>query len=91
MTKSVVVAVFDSAVQAYGRPIFVPAIGVALRSFQDEVNRKDSENPVAAHPSDYELFNLGVFDDATGVFIGCEGGPVSLARAKDLVIRGEAQ
>jgi len=90
MTKSVVVAVFDSAVQAYGRPIFVPAIGAAMRSFQDEVNRKADDNPVYAHPSDYELFVVGYFDDSTGIFTTPgDGIPQSLARAKDLVIKGE--
>lgn len=91
MTKHIVVAVYDSAVQAYGRPIFVPSVGAAMRSFQDEVNRKAEDNPMWAHPDDYEMFALGAWDDLSGMFEGNEGGPVSLTRAKDMVLNRENQ
>lgn len=68
--KLVVVAVYDRAVGAYGRPIFVPSVGAALRSFQDEVNRKAEDNSMFNHPEDYELFHLADFDDVEGVFNG---------------------
>ena len=79
----VIVSVKDTAAQAFGRPIFVPAIPVAVRSFRDEVNRKDSTEDLARHPEDFELYELGSFDDATGIIELCS--PVRLiARAKDL-------
>ena len=40
--KRAVCAVFDSAVNLYGQPIFVPSVGAALRSFIDEVNNRES-------------------------------------------------
>lgn len=64
--KQVVVAVRDSAVDAYARPFFVPSTAVAVRSFRDEVNR--AESPMHAHPGDYELFELGSFDEESGKF-----------------------
>jgi hypothetical protein len=79
----VIVAVKDTAAQAFGRPIFVPAIPVALRSFRDEVNRKDSTEDLARHPEDFELYELGSFDDSTGV-IELTNPPRLVARAKDL-------
>lgn len=60
-------SVFDKAAQAYGRPIFVPAVGSASRSFSDEVNRVDPSNEMNRHPQDFSLFILGQFDDSTGV------------------------
>jgi len=78
----VIVSVKDSAAQAFGRPIFVPSNAVAIRSFRDEVNRKDSTDDLSRHPDDFELYQLGVFDDATGVIEVFE--PNLLARAKDL-------
>ena len=79
----VIVSVKDTAAQAFGRPIFVPAIPVAVRSFRDEVNRKDSTEDLARHPEDFELYELGSFDDSTGIIELCT--PVRLiARAKDL-------
>ena len=55
MAKVVVVAVRDRAIDAFGRPFFVPTIGVALRSFHDEMNRQAPDNAMAAHPEDYDL------------------------------------
>ena len=78
----VIVSVKDSAAQAFGRPIFVPSVAVAVRSFRDEVNRKDSTDDLSRHPDDFELYEVGVFDDATGIIEVNE--PRLVARAKDL-------
>jgi hypothetical protein len=79
----VIVSVKDTAAQAFGRPVFVPAIPVAVRSFRDEVNRKDSNEDLARHPDDFELYEIGTFDDATGIVQVLEA-PRMVARAKDL-------
>lgn len=85
--KLVVVSVWDSAAQAYNRPIFVPTKGVALRSFTDEVNRKAADNPLNAHPEDYELRILAEFEEETGVFqVAPEGVGACLARGKDVAV-----
>lgn len=76
-------AIRDSAVDAFTRPFPVNHIGQAMRGFTDEVNRTDSE--MNKHPSDYELFELGTFDEETGKFENLES-PRSLARAKDVKV-----
>jgi len=78
----IIVSVKDSAAQAFGRPIFVPSTAVAVRSFRDEINRKDSTEDMAKHPEDFELYELGSFDDSNGVISVME--PRLVARAKDL-------
>lgn len=78
----IIVSVKDSAAQAFGRPIFVPSTAVAVRSFRDEINRKDSTEDMAKHPEDFELYELGSFDDSNGVIVVIE--PRLVARAKDL-------
>ena len=80
--KRAVCVVFDSAVNLYGQPIFVPSVGAALRSFIDEVNNRESA--MCAHPEDYVLFHLADYDDETGEFSPTERGIVSLARGKDV-------
>lgn len=72
-------AVMDSAINAFGRPIFVPAKGAALRSFMDEINRPGSDFHL--HPDDFTLYTLGHFNDETGEFIP---GQMVLARGKDV-------
>lgn len=79
--KLQVVSVRDRALDAFGRPIFVPAVGVAIRSFQDEVNNKESE--IFRHPEDYDLYHLGEFDDGVGR-ITCFEVPVQLALGSNL-------
>lgn len=75
-----VVSVKDSAIEAFGRPIFVVALGQATRSFADEINNDKSE--MYAHPGDYVLYHLGEYDDATGAF-KCDA-PRQLSRGSDV-------
>ena len=58
----------DRAADAYGRPMFVPSTGIAIRSFSDEVNRNDENNQMYNHSDDFDLYELGTFDDNTGLF-----------------------
>ena len=83
----VVVSVKDLAAQAFGRPVFVPTAGVAIRSFRDEVNREASDNDIFRHPADYELYQIGTFDDSTGLVEALQP-PKLLSRALDLSERG---
>lgn len=80
--KLVICGVFDGASQLFGRPFFVVATGQAIRSFKDEVNKKDG-NDFANHPEDYNLYCFGAFDDSNGSF-DCSA-PELLVRGKDVV------
>lgn len=61
-------SVKDRAADAFGRPMFVPSLGVAIRSFTDEINRNDKDNQLFNHPDDFDLYDFGVFDDNSGLF-----------------------
>lgn len=82
MAKLYMVCVRDRALGAFLRPFSVPALGAALRSFQDEVNRADGE--ICKHPDDYDLYHLGEFDDITGALTAVSP-PVQIAIGKQLV------
>ena len=58
----------DSAAALYGRPFYVQGPAVAVRSFTDEVNKAEPQNDLFNHPEDFELFELGTYNDATAVF-----------------------
>ena len=64
--NKIIYAVKDLALQAFGNPFFLRAKGEAIRSFQDEVNNKNDKSAIAAHPEDYELHQLGTYNDETG-------------------------
>lgn len=59
-------AVRDIQIEEFMRPFTTPAVGGATRSFSDEVNRVDRENPMNQHPADYHLYEVGTFDTETG-------------------------
>lgn len=83
--KQAVVAVFDRAAQIYGRPFFVAAVGQAMRSFGDEINRRDGDrSEMAKHPEDFDLFLLAWYDDAHGTF---DADFRILTRGKDVITK----
>ena len=82
--KIKILAVHDRALDAYMRPMFVPTIGAGIRAFQDEVN--NPESPMNKHPDDYDLFNLGDWDDNTGQF-SQQPKPINIAVGKQLITK----
>lgn len=76
-----IVAIRDRAADAFNRPIFVASVGMAIRGFQDEVNRDAADNEMFRHPEDFDLYELGVFDDSVGSFQTQQ--PRQLAIGKD--------
>lgn len=77
-------AVKDTAVQEFGTPQFVMANGQAVRSFKDEVNRRADDNALSKHPDDYEMYSVGEFDTASGLFV--THPPELLIRGKDCLL-----
>jgi len=65
-------AVLDRAADAFGRPIFVNALGQAIRQFQDEIQRAEPNNALNLHPEDFDLYHLGTYDDNTGKLISLD-------------------
>lgn len=64
-----VMSVFDTASGVFARPIFVASVGAGIRMFSDEVNRAVADNVMHGHPSDFQLWHLGQFNDQFGSFV----------------------
>ena len=73
----------DRAANVFGTPYFAVSKGSAIRGFGDEINRKGENNMLNLHPEDFDLFYLGEYDDARGVFN--TDTPTQIAVGKDLV------
>ena len=82
---NVICSVKDRAADAFGRPLFVPSVGLAIRSFTDEVNRSADDNQMHHHPDDFDLYELGTFDDNTGIIV-CHVTPKQLALGKQVKV-----
>lgn len=85
--RHIVVSVRDRAADTFGRPFFVSAVGAAVRSFVDEVNRADKDNPLFAHPEDFDLYEIGHFDDDSGDIVAVK--PRMVAIGKDVKVKQE--
>lgn len=65
--KMQIVCVRDIKADCFGQPNFVPNLGSAIRSFGDQCQDEKS-GVLYQHPEDFELYNLGFYDDATAQF-----------------------
>lgn len=83
--KLALCAVRDLAVQAYISLFPVKHTGQAVRTFSDECRKTDG-NPLASHPEDYELHQIGTYDEESGL-INQEAGTIVLLRGKDAIIQ----
>lgn len=82
-----VFAVRDQKADAFNQPFCAPSIGIALRSFTDEVNRRERGNVMADHPEDFALYHLGSFNDADAKYKLFDS-PAQIVVASDVVVRG---
>lgn len=77
-------AVRDSKLGVFRPPFWTPHTGQALRSLQEAVNDHNTE--VAKYPDDFQLFEVGEFDDETGLLYPHES-PRQIATAAEYVKR----
>lgn len=83
MAKFFVMSLRDRAAEIFNAPYCVPHPRIGLRALENEVNRPDDKNALFTNPEDFELYELGAFDDATGKF-ECLEQPKLLATGKEL-------
>lgn len=62
-----VFSVYDKKAEAYMSPFTFNVQGQALRAFADSVN--DGESMFCRHPDDFDLYELGKFDQESGEFL----------------------
>lgn len=60
-----VFAVWDSKALAFMQPFFSNSTGAAVRAFADVAN--EDRSPIAKHPGDYQLYEIGTFNDLDGI------------------------
>lgn len=88
--KYVVVCVRDIIGDLFGQPYFMPSEGMAIRNFADAVNdTKNEQNVMAKHPADFELYKLGMFDDANAAF-ELLSRPEQLTAGKQVVLKSNS-
>lgn len=66
--KFFIIALRDIKANQHEPPMFVANTNVAIRDLRDMVNEKDGQRPWQRHPEDFELWELGEWDNETGSF-----------------------
>ncbi|WNK15043.1 MAG: nonstructural protein [Microvirus sp.] len=66
------VAIRDIKANVFAQPYFVTSLGGAIRAFGDECQRAEKDNLMYKHPTDFELYKIGEYDDATGTLTPIE-------------------
>jgi len=58
-------SIFDKKTAIYSKPFYCLTMAEAIRTFGDAVN--EPESPFFKHPEDYDLWQIGRFEDITGI------------------------
>lgn len=72
-------SVYDSKAEAYMKPFYSLTNGVAIRMMQEAIS--DKTHDFCKYPGDYTLFQIGIFDDFTGIILPNEAGHKNLGTA----------
>jgi len=73
------VSLYDRATESYAPVMTVHTRNEAIRSFRQAVN--DAQTPIHNNPTDYELYQVGSFNDQTGELTAI--APELIGRAED--------
>lgn len=82
--KMVILAIRDIRADVHGVPMFVPNIPAALRNLSDQVNTPGQDNMLYRHPEDFEVMEIGTFNDADASF-ELLSKPRQIATCRDMV------
>jgi len=83
----IIVAIKDTAIQAFGPPFMQHTKGEAMRGLDEEVNNGTGQ--VNKTPEDFELYQLAEYDETAGQLFAAKQ-PELIVRAKDLKrVKGE--
>lgn len=77
----IICALYDRAIDAYGPALTYHTRNEAIRQFKDAANEKGGN--INKSPTDYELWQIGTYDDNTGELTPNDRERV--ARAEDLI------
>jgi hypothetical protein len=81
--KLKIYSIYDQDAKAFMRPFLLVNDGLAIRTFQDQINAEEA-NPLSTHPDKFTLYYIGEFDDHDANLENID--PISLGNGKQYVI-----
>lgn len=80
------VSVRDVKAKIFHNPFYANSEGFAFRAISDEIKRGGEGNLLADHPEDFQLWQVGLFDDESGQVVA-EAQAKLLAECSTLDLR----
>lgn len=77
-------ALYDRVGEVFHTPMFMQNLGVAFRGLKDEIARGGEGNTLATHTGDFELYELGTYDQESGEFMPVGSAPRLICRLSEL-------
>ncbi|AXH77914.1 MAG: nonstructural protein [Microviridae sp.] len=72
-----VVSIRDRVADVFAQPAFVVSAGAAVRSFGDALGKDEQ---LGAHPEDYDLWEIGAYDDSTAELVNLPNRQLALGK-----------
>lgn len=72
--------IYDVKAKFYNKPFYMQNDSIAIRAFTDLAN--DPQTDVYKHPTDFQLFNVGNYEDTTATIEAFP--PIHMANAHEL-------
>lgn len=78
-----VFSIFDTQAKFFSKPVVYATRGEAISAFSALVNDEKKSSPHSQFPADYVLFEIGTFDDITGLLSSHQDSPYRLGSGLD--------
>lgn len=88
---SLMFSTFDRASESFSPPFAAPHAGVAIRGFSDAIGNVQRNTDISNHPDDYDLFEIGTFDNETGRLEPHIEGKKLLVQGKQVALQLRSQ
>lgn len=86
--KYYILAIRDIKANVYDAPLFVANINAAIRDLTDMVNDKEPQRTWQRHPEDFELWQLGEWDNENAGFAATDAERKQLLALSTLSNKG---
>ncbi len=69
--------IYDTKTESFSNPFFAPTQGAAIRIFSDSAS--DPATLLNKHPQDFQLYEIGSWNDNTAELLGTKRHPLGTA------------
>lgn len=77
----------DDKAEIFMQPFFVATMGIAFRSLRDEIARGGEGNILSAHTGDFEIWEIGAYDEESGQILPVNPSPRFVCKLEQILMQ----